>query len=366
MNTIIISDLHFGFKNNSISWFDNQNIFFEKQFIPYLQTLEKENTTLVVTGDIFDNRQIIHQLIRYKVEKLFIEFAKHVKKIYIVSGNHDIYTSDSNEICSLDKFQFLANNIEVFIDSNVTIDKEYGYCFLPWCSTPEIFKSKVLDIKTHIKNGEKIKHIFCHAQMPTCVNNKMIPDISEDDIEAIPNVIFWAGHVHTTSIKVGRKYNQPGAPYGMTFSDANQDRGFTHISDEKIIFLPNKYSWCFYRFKDDEIFNKQFQDIQSDFIELYLTRSFSGDSTKMYNLEHYIKNCKNLSIVYEPIFDDIQQDNEVATATKQENVSSDYATDVVVQSGVSSYIDIIVKRAPAEIASIVELIVEKYKVNTIK
>ena len=67
MTDILITDTHFGIKQNSITWFNSQSNFIYEQLIPYIQT-HKDIIRLIHLGDVFDSRSSISVLIAAKVK----------------------------------------------------------------------------------------------------------------------------------------------------------------------------------------------------------------------------------------------------------------------------------------------------------
>ena len=109
MKTIILSDTHYGIKQNSITWMNSQVDFLYKEFLPFVKHLKKEGPIQVVhCGDVFDSRSSINPLIASNIRKAFREIANECP-FYINAGNHDFYSPNEDDISALD---LTLNNIK--------------------------------------------------------------------------------------------------------------------------------------------------------------------------------------------------------------------------------------------------------------
>lgn len=95
----IITDLHWGVRNNNTFFLERQEKFFYSQFFPYLD--EHNITTVWILGDFFENRKVLNVQIMNRVLTFLEEFEKRGIKIYCLIGNHDVAFKNTNEISSL-------------------------------------------------------------------------------------------------------------------------------------------------------------------------------------------------------------------------------------------------------------------------
>ena len=95
----IISDTHFGARNNSVEWLDRMTEYFEDYFIPKVKENYKEGDILIHCGDVYDNRQSVNLLVLHRTISLFEKFSEIFKDgIYVIAGNHDIMRKNTNDI----------------------------------------------------------------------------------------------------------------------------------------------------------------------------------------------------------------------------------------------------------------------------
>ena len=96
MKIALITDQHFGARNDSIQFLDFYQKFYEETFFP---TLEKENIdTVLILGDTFDRRKYVNFYTYKRAREMFFDklFAKNIK-VYMLAGNHDTYFKNTNE-----------------------------------------------------------------------------------------------------------------------------------------------------------------------------------------------------------------------------------------------------------------------------
>ena len=104
MKYIIITDTHFGAKNNSQFWCTKQMDFMYKTLIPYINNLD-EQWTLVHLGDVFDSRSVINSKIVDEVDKMFKAInevcGKHNTEMIVIGGNHDYFSPENDSVSFL-------------------------------------------------------------------------------------------------------------------------------------------------------------------------------------------------------------------------------------------------------------------------
>ena len=96
----LITDTHFGARNDSLAFNDHFYKFWEKTFFPYLD--DNGIDTIIHLGDVFDRRKFISYKIAKDFRERFIKPIVHRNiKMHMIVGNHDTYYRNTNEINSL-------------------------------------------------------------------------------------------------------------------------------------------------------------------------------------------------------------------------------------------------------------------------
>ena len=132
---IMLGDIHFGVRNNSIEWIENIKNYFYNFFIPYLKKFNNKRVALIINGDVFDNRQSLEINVLTTVLEIFNSILGINKEmiIYIVTGNHDSYRKRENDITSLAIFEHFDRIVVIQKPTYATMFNGTKLLFVPWC-----------------------------------------------------------------------------------------------------------------------------------------------------------------------------------------------------------------------------------------
>ena len=222
MKVAIITDQHFGARNDSIQFLDYYEKFYNETFFPIIDS-ERIDTVLIL-GDTFDRRKYVnfYSLKRTK-EMFFDKLAERNIQVHMLAGNHDTYFKNTNDVNSVDLLLREYNNINV-IDSPQTIHLGlHDVCMVPWICTENY--QQCLD---EIKNTPA-SLCMGHFEIAGFAMHRGMP--SEEGLDRAIFTKFdytFSGHYHHKSNADGIYYL--GNPYELTWQDYNDPRGF-HLFD---------------------------------------------------------------------------------------------------------------------------------------
>ena len=135
MKVAIITDTHYGARKGSTHLHEYFKLFYDNVFFP---TLEKEGIdTVIHMGDIFDSRKSIdYQSLEWSKQVVFEPLRKY--KVYAITGNHDCYYKNTNNVNSP---ELLLNDY-----SNIsTLSKPTEYkCWWFRCSSLPWINSEIM------------------------------------------------------------------------------------------------------------------------------------------------------------------------------------------------------------------------------
>ncbi len=247
MKIALITDTHFGARNDSLLFLDFFSKFYKNIFFPTLK--ERGITEVIHLGDVVDRRKFInYKTLNSMKEILFFPLKEMGGNVKIIVGNHDIYYKNTLKVNSMEELTKGMDHVTVYSDPcEVSLTKDHKVLFLPWICADNEDKSKELIEKT------RTKVVFGHLQIAGIESDKgsfMMEGHSIPMFKAFQRV--FSGHFHHRSITENITYL--GNPYEITWSDYNDKRGF-HIYDTETMeveFIENPYSMFHKIYYNDE------------------------------------------------------------------------------------------------------------------
>jgi DNA repair exonuclease SbcCD nuclease subunit len=222
MKISLITDQHFGARNDSLHFLDFYEKFYKNTFFP---TIDNNGiNTVLILGDTFDRRKYVnfYSLKRTK-EMFFDELAKRGIKVHMLAGNHDTYFKNTNDVNSVDLLLREYDNVQVIDEpTTITVDNT-SICMIPWIC-PENYEQCLKEIEgtdADLCMGHfEISGFAMHRGMPS------LEGLNRDIFRRFDRV--FSGHYHHRSTSDNITYL--GNPYELTWQDYNDPRGF-HIFD---------------------------------------------------------------------------------------------------------------------------------------
>lgn len=203
------TDIHHGCRHNS-AVFNQDCIDFVDWFCK--EAKERGAETCIFLGDWHHNRNTINvSTLNYTIRNLK-KLSESFEKVYIITGNHDLYFREKREIHSLPMGNDLGN-VQV-IDEHLY---EGDVAIVPW-----LVGEEWKDLK-----ARKEKYIFGHFEIPGFKMNAQVvmPDHGEINKTMFKNQDYvFSGHFHIR--QSGQNVHYIGNPFGHNYSDTDDvDRG---------------------------------------------------------------------------------------------------------------------------------------------
>ena len=294
MKVAIITDQHFGARNDSIAFLDFFQKFYDNTFFPTLDASGID--TVLVLGDTFDRRKYVNFYALDRAKKMFFDkLEERGITVYMLAGNHDTYFKNTNEVNSPDLLLAEYNNIEV-IDEPKTINVNgFEVCMLPWIC-PENYTQSLDEIKNTTST-------ICmgHLEIAGFAMYRGMESHEGFSAETFNKFdLVFSGHYHHRSND--RNIHYLGNPYELTWQDYNDPRGF-HLFDftnRQLDFIENPYRM----FERLEYNDKEVEPIDLDQLELkdkYI-KLVVLEKTDFYKFDKFIqklynKGCHEIKIV---------------------------------------------------------------------
>jgi len=223
MKIAIITDTHFGARNDSQVFSNYFAKFYENIFFP---TLEKRGIrTVIHMGDVVDRRKFINYKILWQMRHHFFDvcYGRYIN-LHMIIGNHDTFFKNTNSLNSMDCLRVHDNHQVHIYEEPREVDFDGLKCLMmPWIcdeNREQSFKA-IQDTEAQILFGHlEVRGFEMH-----------IGNFSREGVDANLFQKFdmaMSGHFHHKSDNGNIYYL--GNPYQITWSDYKDPRGF-HIFD---------------------------------------------------------------------------------------------------------------------------------------
>lgn len=249
----LISDIHFGCRNNSEIYLD---IIKKLLTETLLNVVEANNITDVrILGDLFDCRNNINVRTLTVAIDVFRWYKANKPKIKfkILLGNHDIYYKNRIDVNSIDLLRHIGN-VEV-IDKVVeeTINGKSVISF-PWLIPGSNEHTQFLSIAS---GNKKYDLCFGHFEVRGFEISRGVYDTENLEISLFKNLNkVFTGHYHFRNTIQNVTYL--GCPFQQTWGDYGDEKGINiwDVDNEVHTFIKNDTSPEFVKIFIDDIQNK--------------------------------------------------------------------------------------------------------------
>ena len=259
MKIALITDTHWGVRNDAHHFLNYMGKFYDNIFFPYLE--ENGIETVIHLGDIVDRRKYINFVtLRHLKDTFLNRIAEMNIDLHVIIGNHDVPYKNTNDINSMREL-FDKHDVSSYWEPATINFDGCDIALMPW-----INNSNYAQAIQHMKDTPA-QILFGHLEIAGCLmmrgmtneHGMDVGDFSKFDLVA-------SGHFHTKSVTKNIHYL--GCPYELTWSDYQDPKGF-HIFDtdtRELEFVRNPY----------RMFNKLFYDDTGKEASDILEKDFSG------------------------------------------------------------------------------------------
>tara|TARA_Y100000022_G_scaffold19920_1_gene15241 strand:- start:1449 stop:2510 length:1062 start_codon:yes stop_codon:yes gene_type:complete len=223
MKIALITDTHFGARNDNIFFDEYFYKFYEGIFFPYLQQHGIKNC--IHLGDVMDRRKFVsYRTAKNFRERFLLPFNTLEIDLHMLVGNHDIYFKNTNDINSLQELIGQEQRrFKIYPEAETVEFDGLPILMLPWINPQnEIYSFGMIDETpaTICMSHLELKGFEMHGG-----------HVSENGYDKKDFTKFdtvFSGHFHKKSDD-GQVFYL-GTPYQMTWSDYGCPKGF-HIFD---------------------------------------------------------------------------------------------------------------------------------------
>ncbi len=128
---LIITDTHWGVRNDSPVFLDYFKRSVDEFLIPYIT--ENGIKHIIHLGDLVDRRKYINVLTHSRLRTDFLEPINELCEMHIIAGNHDEYYKDTYRVNALDEFvSERYDNIKTYSTPTELVIDGCKFFLLPW------------------------------------------------------------------------------------------------------------------------------------------------------------------------------------------------------------------------------------------
>jgi DNA repair exonuclease SbcCD nuclease subunit len=323
MNVLLITDQHFGVRNDNQHFVKKYREFYTNTVLP---AIDKVGITHVIClGDTFDKRKSINfASLDAAKEMWFTPLAERGIQLTMLCGNHDIYYKNTLKINAPNLLLGEYDNIDVIDEPSEILVDGRKMLLLPWiCDDNREQAWKMVEETDasvclgHLElNGfEAIPgHHMEHGDDPT--------NFSKFDL-------VCSGHFHMKSRK--NQINYLGNPYQLFWNDYKQKRGFHILNTDTLEmgFFKNPYNIFNKIYYTDDIYitDKDLKKLEGSFVKLVVESK--EDQVKFDKVVRILQgaNLADLKIIEDLSYDLEEVDNNIEvedTLTILETCVSDF------------------------------------------
>ena len=223
MKIALLTDTHFGARNDNLNFNDYFYQFYEGVFFPYLQ--QNNIKHCIHLGDLMDRRKYVSYRILKDFRERFIQPFLHLEiDLHILVGNHDIYFRNTNDVNSLNELLGAKyKNIHIYPEAQEIDFGGFPILMMPWINPQnEIYSFGMMD---ETKADTMVSHL---EVVGFEMHGGHFSESGFDKSQFKKFDTIFSGHYHKKSDD-GQIYYL-GTPYQMTWSDYNCPKGF-HVFD---------------------------------------------------------------------------------------------------------------------------------------
>jgi len=285
MKIALITDTHWGVRNDNSAFLDNNKKFLDDVFFPYLDA--HSIGTVIHLGDLVDRRKYLNINTAKRLREDFIS-PLHRREIrpHLIIGNHDTYFKNTNSVNSIR--EIYGNDFRIFESAKEVVFDGVPILFIPWICDDN------RDETLRIISTTNAQICMGHLELAGFEMYRGSPISHGDDRGLFGRFdMVLSGHYHHRSSAGNIFYL--GSHAEFTWSDYDDPKGF-HILDtetRELAFIENPFKMfrkMWYNDKDvttEDLLDRDFSKYAGAYVKLIVQgkdNPFAFDlfTTKLY------------------------------------------------------------------------------------
>ena len=299
MKVLLITDQHFGVRNDNQHLLSHYKRFYDKIVIPYIKASGIKE--IINLGDTFDKRRQINFMSLDAAKEMWFDPIRDLGcHMRMLVGNHDIYYKNTLRINAPNELLGEYDNIDLIEEPTTSNIGGCDILFLPWIcdenydrTLRSVTESTAPICMGHLElNGFEAHpgHVM-HSGMETTIFNKFKR--------------VFSGHYHMKSKRDNISYL--GNPYQLYWNDYGTKRGF-HVFDTetlKTTFYRNPFDTFHKLYYNDGVRLPEESELKGSFVKLIVEDK--GDYAKF---DYKVKQLQDMSLADLKIVEDLSVELE--------------------------------------------------------
>ena len=304
MKILLITDQHFGVRNDNVYFIEHYKKFYGQIVIPFIEKLGIKE--IINLGDTFDKRRSINYMSLDAAKSMWFdpitELGCHMTSLV---GNHDIYYKNTLRINAPTELLGEYENFDT-IDKPTTLNYDgLDILMLPWICED---------------NYDKTLRVITESEAPVCMGH-----LELNGFEAHPGHVMqtgtdmyvfqkfkkvFSGHYHTKSNMDNCYYL--GNPYQLYWSDYGARRGF-HVFDTETLrttFYRNPYNTFHKLYYNNKLVAPNEEELEGTFVKLIVE-----DKGAYARFDYNVRKLQDIGLADLKIVEDLSVNLEEGDAT---------------------------------------------------
>ena len=300
MRIVLISDTHYGIKNDNIPFLDNNKKFLDNVFFPYID--DNKIDTMIHLGDLVDRRKYINSYTKHRLRTDFLMplSCRGIKSHFIV-GNHDCFYKNKNEVNALREYvEGISDNFIIYDQEAVDVTFDgLDILLVPWkCDENQ---EQIIGAINESRSTVAMGHL--EIQGFEMYRGSVVSHGDDRNIFSAFDLVF-SGHFHHRSSD-GRIFYL-GSHAEFTWSDYDDPKGF-HVFDtetKEITFIENPYKMFKKIWYNDSIENFDIETIDYSEYEKCILKVIVQEKINSYWFDKFIEKIEAVNPIELHIVED--------------------------------------------------------------
>jgi len=295
----LITDTHWGVRNDNIAFMDNSKIFLDEVFFPYLD--DNNIRTVIHLGDLVDRRKYINMQTATRLRIDFLDkLANRGLDVHMIAGNHDTYFKNTNTINALR--ELVVGKYKFRVYDQFPFESDFDgtkVLMLPWICDEN------REASVHAIRNTPAQIVMGHLEIQGFEMYRGSPVSHGDDPSLFGRFdVLMSGHYHHRSSRGNIHYL--GSHAEFNWSDYNDKRGF-HILDTKtreLTFIENPFTMFDKFWYDDTSLTSAPEMFDLDLLKGKIIKIVVQNKTDPYRFDRFIEELEKVGVLEMQIVED--------------------------------------------------------------